>query len=111
MIRRTRPSSPLSRLLSLLAVLGLFAFGACTTEDDPGPGTPDAAATADAGNDTDGGLLPFMSMCVENEDCESGLCYSFNAAGPHCTHSCTLDTDCEDPSPGCNGMGVCKRPQ
>lgn len=99
------------RLLPFLAVLALFAFGACTTGDDVSdPGTPDAAASAaDAG--PDGGLLPFMSACEENEDCESGLCFAFNAAGPHCTHSCTVDTDCEAPSPGCNGMGVCKRPQ
>jgi hypothetical protein len=106
-----RRATSLSRLLPLLAILALLSVPACTTGDDGDPNTtPDAAAAVpDAGGD--GGLLPFMSPCEDNEDCESGLCFAFNAAGPHCTHSCTVDDDCEAPSPGCNGMGVCKRPQ
>ena len=72
----------------------------CASDSEPEPGsTPDAgAASADAGD-----LLPFMSECEDNGQCETGLCYSYNAAGPHCTHECDSDLDCEDPSPGCNG--------
>jgi hypothetical protein len=73
-------------------------------DDDSGD---DTAAAADAGTP-----LPFMSECVLGMDdqCDTGLCFDFNTKGPHCTHECTVDTDCEDPSPGCNGMGVCKAP-
>ena len=53
-----------------------------------------------------------MAECPlgDNAACSSGLCFEFNSKGPHCTHACTLDTDCEAPSPGCSGMGVCKAP-
>lgn len=94
-------------LLSLsLAVLG----PACTSsgDDDDMTDGVDAGVTSDAPS----GDLPFMSECdTELMNCEEGLtCWPFNAKGPHCTHECTVDTECEDPSPGCNNMGVCKAP-
>lgn len=57
-----------------------------------------------------GGKLPFMSECMIDEECETGLCYFFNAKGPHCSSYCGADADCPPPSPGCNNMGVCKAP-
>ena len=62
---------------------------------------------AEAGS---GGLIAFMGACAMNEQCTTGLCFRFNAKGPHCSKPCTSATDCEAPSTGCNGMGVCKVP-
>lgn len=98
-------------------------FGACDCDS----GTPSGSTTASVGAGGAGGaggaaaggasgaggaagLLPFMSPCDSDEQCETGLCYDFNAKGPHCTTPCTLDADCPPPSPGCNNMGVCKAP-
>jgi hypothetical protein len=90
------------------ALLFALSLAACSSEG-PGGGddSGDDAADVDAG-----APLPFMSECVLGMDdaCETGLCFDFNTKGPHCTHECTVDTDCEAPSPGCNGMGVCKAP-
>jgi hypothetical protein len=96
---------------ALLLSLSLAALGpACTADGDDDDTTSgvDAGATADAPS----GDLPFMSECDPVTDmCDDGLtCFNFNAKGPHCTHDCTVDTDCEAPSPGCNNMGVCKAP-
>lgn len=110
-------SARMHRLLfTALTVAFLLATG-CTSDDTPTPdagggGGADAGASADAdpASPDAAGLLPFMSMCENNEDCESNLCFNFNAKGPHCTHACTVDADCEAPSPGCSGMGVCKTP-
>lgn len=91
---------------ALLAVFASIIFSAapgCGSDDDSSG--PDAGAAADAGEN-----LPFMSSCQSNDECETNLCFSFNAKGPHCTHSCMMDEDCEEPSPGCNNMGVCKAP-
>jgi hypothetical protein len=71
--------------------------GAAPPIEDAGPG--DAAA-----------LAPFLAICTGNADCESDVCYAFNAKGPHCTIACTADADCPAPSPGCSHMGVCKTP-
>jgi hypothetical protein len=57
-----------------------------------------------------GGLLAFMSECEADAECETELCFEFNAKGPHCSHPCSSDAECESPSPGCNKMGVCKAP-
>jgi hypothetical protein len=67
---------------------------------------------ADSGTDAagDGGLLPFMSPCTTNEMCDTNLCFNFPSRGPHCTKTCTSDTDCPAPSPGCNPQGVCRAP-
>jgi hypothetical protein len=72
-----------------------------SAEPDAAPGAPDAAAV---------GGLAFLAVCTSNAECASGLCFNFNAKGLHCTHTCQSATDCEAPSPGCNGMNVCKAP-
>lgn len=86
------------------------AYGACgycgTT-----PGAPGSEGGGGAGGGEGGGeLLPFMSACEQDEQCSTGLCFNFAAKGPHCSHPCESAADCEPPSTGCNGMGVCKAP-
>lgn len=87
----------------LFAILTALALAACGAESDNTPG-PDAGASS--------GDIAFMESCSPAADqCADGLvCFSYNMKGPHCTHACAEDTDCEAPSPGCNGMGVCKAP-
>ena len=94
------------RLLPALCLA--FLLGACASDDSdpmPQPAADAGADPADAGE-----LASFMEPCENDDQCETGLCFPYNAAGPHCTHACENDLDCEEPSPGCNGMGVCKRP-
>jgi hypothetical protein len=91
-------------------------YGTCDCSGKtPGVPTGDAATAdvvspaVDASNDA-GSLLPFMSACGKNEECETGLCFNFPSKGPHCTRSCTQPTDCPPPSLGCNPQSVCKAP-
>lgn len=77
-----------------------LAVPACSGSGGGAQDGPDAAV----------GDLPFMSECVDDSDCQTGLCFSFNVKGDFCTHACDMDFECEDPSPGCNGKGVCKAP-
>jgi hypothetical protein len=91
-------------------------YGACDCSGKtPGVPTADAAQTpgVDASSEAappDSGLLPFMSACEKNEQCDTGLCFNFPSKGPHCTKSCTQPTDCPPPSLGCNPQNVCKSP-
>jgi hypothetical protein len=71
-------------------------------------GTSDAATTEGGGGE--GGLLPFLASCTSNDQCQTMLCFPFNAKGPHCSMACTKDSDCPQPAPGCSMMGVCKAP-
>src|SRR5689334_19562818 len=68
-------------------------YGACDCSGTI-PGLA-ASSSAGAGGGTGGSggaggaeKLPFMAECTTNEECETGLCYDFNAKGPHCTQSC-----------------------
>lgn len=72
----------------------------------------DASAIPDAAPDADdsGGKLPFMSPCQNDAQCETGLCFPFNAKGPHCSKTCAHDSDCPPPADGCSNMGICKVP-
>ncbi len=85
----------------VLALLLAFVF-ACS--DDPAP-SPDAGP---------GGSIGYLQPCAIADDlCDTSMdlsCFAFNMKGPHCTHSCAGDDNCEAPSPGCSGMGVCKVP-
>ena len=80
------------------------AYGECVCEDGAGGG---GGAGGEGGSTA---LLPFMAECEEDPQCETGVCHPFNAKGPHCSHACEMDADCEQPSPGCNMMGICKAP-
>jgi hypothetical protein len=86
-------------------------YGACDCSGAI-PGLTTSAASSGGGGSGGGGSekLPFMSPCVLDEDCESGLCFNFNAKGPLCTIPCSPETVCPPPSPGCSLMGVCKAP-
>jgi hypothetical protein len=94
------------------------AFGACDCSRTPGSdagapagaGGSGGAAVAGSGGAGGGALLPFMSPCTDDEQCETKLCFAFVAKGPHCTIPCTPTTVCPPPSDACNGMGVCKAP-
>ncbi len=93
------------------------AYGACDCSGTiPGLGGGAGGGDAGGGGASGGGgaggsaKLPFMAPCSGDDECETGLCYDFAAKGPHCSKTCTLDTDCPLPSPGCNLMGICKAP-
>jgi hypothetical protein len=79
------------------------AYGECACDELPGVQPPDGT-----GGQGGGGLLPLYVPCEDDAECESGLCYPFNAFGPHCTQPCEDANDCPAPSSGCNGKGVCK---
>ena len=97
------------RVLFIAALLtALLAVPACGGDDGNGGGGPDAATGG-------GGDLQFMDQCdPQNDQCDTAngdMCFMFNMGGAYCTHTCTGPADCPAPSGGCNGMGICKRPQ
>ena len=102
------------RWLILVMCLGLAA---CGGDDEPAPDAmalgPDADPSApDAGASACMGTTPLYDSCTTNEECaDFCLCYTFGMGQMICTKACTMDTDCPAPSPGCNGMGICRRPQ
>ncbi len=93
-------------------------YGACDCSGKlPGvPGSGDAGSAdalgVEAASDAspDSALLPFMSVCDADAQCDTGLCYLFAAKGQRCTRHCTQPTECPPPSTGCNNMGLCKAP-
>lgn len=87
-------------------------YGACVCNGDT-PGLPGGLAEGGSGGQGGAGgapLLPFLSPCDDDAQCETQLCHVFNAKGPRCSQPCTDDDGCPPPSPGCNMMGVCKAP-
>ncbi len=97
-----------------LALPAFLLLSGCVASDDDMPLPPDSAdagvVMGDQPADQPGDLLPFMAECTANAECESELCFEFNNKGPHCSHTCALDSECEAPSPGCNNKGICKAP-
>lgn len=92
-------------LCSVVLLLGTTA--ACGSDDKP---NPDAGlATIDA---MPSASIGYMEPCnVADDQCADGLlCFGFNMKGPHCTHACSVPSDCEAPSVGCIKMNVCKTP-
>lgn len=85
------------------------AYGACVC-NSPDGGPADADADASGGDADAASLLPFLSPCTTDAECETGLCHPFPSKGSHCTKTCTDAADCPAPSPGCNAMGVCRLP-
>ncbi len=78
-------------------------FGDCVC-DGTTPGVDREEAASSGGGDR----APLFEACESDEDCESGLCFQFNAKGPHCTVAC--GDGCPSESGGCNQKGVCKLP-
>lgn len=86
------------------------AYGACEyCGTTPGEASGGAGGSGGSGG-SGGALLPYMSPCETDEQCETNLCFPFNAKGPHCTQACDGADDCPPPSPGCSNMSVCKAP-
>jgi hypothetical protein len=85
-------------LFALVAAVGAACGGSTTLPPDAGAGA--------------GSNRPFMATCDlgHSEECASMMCFDFKTKGPHCTHTCKAAGDCESPSPGCSGMGVCQAP-
>lgn len=96
------------------------AFGDCKCSSEGGV----ADAAHETGTSGEGGTLPFMAACKDPgkpgdcdpagcaPNCKNGPdeCFNYPNRGAHCTHPCTMNSDCPEPSGGCNGMGVCKAP-
>ena len=82
---------------------GLGALDA--TPEDSAADAAAVEAAVDAGS-----KLPFMSPCEKDAQCETGLCFVFNAKGPRCSKPCQTDGDCPAPSPGCSLQKICKAP-
>ncbi len=109
------------RTMYLLLLGAPLVFGAACSSDDDGPTpAPDADQTIPDADLTvpdalPGEVLGYMSPCdVADDKCDTAndlLCFGFNNNGPHCTHACEGPDDCEAPSRGCGGMGVCSPPQ
>lgn len=103
MARRLLESVVVRLLFAAVFALGVAGCGG----DDGGPGGADASVT---------GTIQYMETCdITDDQCDRSVdpdlvCFNFNAKGPHCTHPCGGDGDCDAPSPGCNNMGVCKAP-
>jgi len=74
--------------LCVALLLGILP-SACGSDDPPADGS-------------------FGASCTKNEDCDTKLCFDFNAKGKRCTQPCKAGSDCPDANLGCNGMGVCK---
>ncbi len=88
------------------------SYGACDCSGRvPGLVLPPQDANAsDASTADASALLAFMAPCEKDAECDTGLCFVFNAKGPRCSHPCNTAGDCAPPSPGCNNEGVCKAP-
>ncbi len=95
------------------AVTGIDASGIDGTTADA---SDQDGTTADASDQDGSGLLGFMEVCdPDNDLCDSTqvpelFCYDYPNRGPYCTHLCTLDEECDEPSPGCNNNGWCRAP-
>lgn len=77
------------------------AYGACVC-DGMTPGL-------DAGHDGDADSALF-EPCEVNDNCASGLCFTYGDKTMRCSLPCDASSDCPAPSPGCSGMGVCRTP-
>jgi hypothetical protein len=99
---RTAPSA--RRGSPLAASLLALAIAACGGDGDAADAAPD--------DGVDAGPAAYMEACeLEPDNCVApDMCFMFNDRGPHCTHTCADAGDCPAPSPGCNGMGLCKAP-
>ena len=88
---------------------GEAKYGPCVC-DGKTPGLDGSFEDLPDGSSAPDGMLPFMSKCTANEQCESGNCHTFSQEGSFCTKSCEDTADCPAPSSGCNNRKICKAP-
>ncbi|HEY8038529.1 MAG TPA: hypothetical protein VIF15_01995 [Polyangiaceae bacterium] len=72
--------------------------------DDGGDAAPPPPPDASP----DASDLPQGASCLDNAQCASGMCFDFAVKGQFCSQACDGAHPCPAPSPGCNGMGVCR---
>ena len=91
---------------SILALSAACSSGGSATVD-AGAGATRLGAPIDAGR---GGRLDFAAPCQANDQCMSGLCFSFGDGTMACTITCTTSDQCPAGSQGkkCNNKGVCR---
>jgi hypothetical protein len=99
---------------SLLALVVLGALGSCDTAEGPpvGPGTQ-GAGYQQACNPQMGALACQQGYFSQSRGTQVNLeCFPHQNGVPLCTYRCTprSTTECDLPSTGCNGMGVCRDP-
>jgi hypothetical protein len=103
----TCPGAPASGYQACVATDG---WAACVC-DGTTPGVDGKAPDADAGAEAaPPAKKALLEACTQNEECETGLCFSFNQKGQRCSKACTSSADCPPPSTGCNLQGICKAP-
>jgi len=96
---------------------GKYGYAACSALEDgyaacvcdgttPGVDGGVRDASLDVAPET--AKTAFLAACTTNEQCETGLCFTYGMGQELCTKPCTMPTDCPVPSTGCNGKGVCK---
>ena len=77
----------------------------------PVGGEAAGGAPGTGGGGGNSGLAAYMEPCVDDADCETGDCHTFNGQGVTiCTQACKGDGDCPPPSAGCNNMNICRPP-
>jgi hypothetical protein len=82
---------------------------AARSDDGSSVQVDSAAADSDGALGGAGGLAGFLAPCSANADCASMLCHYYPGVGSSfCSKPCSTAADCPAPSPGCNGMGVCR---
>ena len=99
------PDMPMKKVLVVLGtILCLGLSGGLTGCSGDDGGGADDVCTNDSAT-----VANFSEACTDDSQCECNLCFTYGNGDLRCTKTCTVDADCEAPSPGCSGMGVCKR--
>lgn len=102
------PDVPMKKVLLVLGVLVCLGLVGCG-DDGGDDGSAGMDAGANACTNVNATVVNFSEACTEDTQCECNLCFTYGNGDRRCTKACTVDADCEAPSPGCSGMGVCKR--
>src|SRR4051812_22825728 len=69
-------------------------YGACACEADGG----DAGGACMDDGSAGGPLKEFMELCDVDKECETGLCFHYNAKPARCSKTCATAADCPPPS-------------
>src|SRR5690349_316587 len=66
-------------------------YGSCDCRGVSPVSPPAAAAPAASASDGGASLLGLMDPCERDDQCATGLCFTFNAKGPKCSKPCEVD--------------------